>query len=447
MYKFILLFFLISFNAYSQGFEKVYSPEGGSSFVQTPDSGFIITIPAQNNWTTPDGFLKVNKSGDSSSFIPSTLFYERIIHSYDFGYIVINNQSQRLARLNNLLDTVWTAQLPIADAITGLIEMPDSSIIISALRYAHAGSCETRVHRFDKNGVYQWISWGMQNDCSNEYICATDTLIYSVVLSYGWSDHMEIIQYSLASGDSLWAKHYMDSVTHTTPYSPWEITATSSALYICGGYFMSTPVSMDQLIMKANLNGDTLWTRKYSYGFFNNIISAPDGKLYCTAFNFSDSLILCAIDSSGNLLWSKKYKMLHGTSASDLIYTNDNHLAVLGIAKDTIANKYYTYLLKTDTTGIIQTNSFLPIIPKKTFSFDYRSTENEIHFSNDFGLNDYEVVVYNISGVEVLKRKFSSDHGTLKTDQLQIGKYIVVIRDSFNYESAYNFTKALFSQY
>ncbi|TRZ74299.1 MAG: hypothetical protein D4R97_04220, partial [Bacteroidetes bacterium] len=91
------------------------------------------------------------------------------------------------------------------------------------------------------------------------------------------------------------------------------ITTSDSCFVLAGQKGDNTGVTTDALITKINMAGDTLWTRTFDAGQVETVMAVKetlDKGFIITgitkdAYNFSDEIFVCKINSSGNQQWIK----------------------------------------------------------------------------------------------------------------------------------------------
>jgi hypothetical protein len=150
-------------------------------------------------------------------------------------------------------------------------------------------------------------------------------------------------------GTPLWSKKYSGGYNH----NPECIKQTSDGGYIvCGGTQAYGAGDLDLYVMRLDAAGAVLWTRTIgdadtNYGF--SIFQTPDGGFILNGSNVSAgpvyAALLCRIDASGNLLWSKKYPGTRDGYGLELL---SNGFLLTGRSTGTAQNPF---LIKTDTLG------------------------------------------------------------------------------------------------
>ncbi|MBL0339740.1 MAG: T9SS type A sorting domain-containing protein [Bacteroidetes bacterium] len=153
-----------------------------------------------------------------------------------------------------------------------------------------------------------------------------------------------------SAGVVQWKKTYGTSLIETGKY----IIQTSDGGYLMTGTIRLTNLNEDILLVRTDVNGDTLWTRSYGnanndYG--NSVIELPSGNFLVTGSCVigSTKATVLRLDASGNLLSSN-----FNTS----IYASPNMRAnIIGPTSLVLTGTFATEI-QTDTLGIYagQTN-------------------------------------------------------------------------------------------
>ena len=114
------------------------------------------------------------------------------------------------------------------------------------------------------------------------------------------------------NGDSVWTKHFKNGSAGCWGNS---VIQTNDGSYILTGLITDSITGYQNLyIIKTNSNGDSLWTKKILYGNFNignSIVLTSDNNYFITGAttynNIPHDLLILKIDSSGTILWMKSY--------------------------------------------------------------------------------------------------------------------------------------------
>jgi hypothetical protein len=148
-----------------------------------------------------------------------------------------------------------------------------------------------------------------------------------------------------------------------------------------GGYILCTDSPPEQdtavaqkgygYLIKMSPQGQTQWIKKYpKTNYFmksydgNSVFQTSDGGYIIGTDQYTNSnpslyqgttaIYLIKTDVSGNMLWSKTYAGVGNSSCFCIKQTADLGYIVCGNTTDTIQNIQYTYLLKTDNSGVAQ---------------------------------------------------------------------------------------------
>jgi len=134
-------------------------------------------------------------------------------------------------------------------------------------------------------------------------------------------------------GNEEWRKNYVFSGPGLTSLN--NIIQLSDGSYIIGG----TKLSSERIVLiKTNNQGDTLWTKMYSYNGLDSRLSSmkllsDSGFIMCGEVLFASPPGLRAyvirVDSNGNLLWQN-------------VYMDSTHNSVQDIVQDNSGNYYYS---------------------------------------------------------------------------------------------------------
>ncbi|MCC6867158.1 MAG: hypothetical protein IT280_13470, partial [Ignavibacteria bacterium] len=105
--------------------------------------------------------------------------------------------------------------------------------------------------------------------------------------------------------------------------------------------------------LKINKFGDTLWTRYIDTAYGKTVVPSGDGG--CVITGIRDAAFTTKIDSSGNIVWFKKYSGNIVFTGHDIIKSNDGGYLVCGTAFYNIG-----YIFKIDSQGEIEWEKFYP---------------------------------------------------------------------------------------
>lgn len=264
---------------------------------QTEDSGFVVIGSSEdtiNGWWQLIMTFKIDKFGNLiwSKFYEGQQGYA-IEETNDNGFIMIAEFGEKVIKTNMLGDTVWTKDYQT---------IPTS------------GSSGAYIHQTPDNGYvfggYYYTVGGTKSGCN---LIKIDSL-----------------------GNVIWSKNYQRS-----GYT-W---GTSMQLTRDGGYILAGTMNLqtgsdDFFLIKADANGDTLWTRSYGTPLADDawhVREANDGGYIISGGTGYNLTYVVRTDSLGTLLWSKHFQ---GGARSDCQQTVDGDYIMAG-----------GYITRTDSNG------------------------------------------------------------------------------------------------
>ncbi|MBL0065995.1 MAG: T9SS type A sorting domain-containing protein [Bacteroidetes bacterium] len=230
-----------------------------------------------------------------------------------------------------------------------------------------------RIWKIDSTN--QSVLWSTEvnkvSNCSNtSFINSPDT---SLVVACGdFSNPFPHLILAKVSTDSTltWKKDYGFPANINAGYAGNSVTSTNDSAYLAVGYKVSgsTQSFIDLLLLKADNNGDSLWTKTYTVrnsNDFPSVIQTRDGgfaligtvQYPSSGSGFDYRILLMKTNSNGDSLWSREFTGLGLNQARQLIETNDGGFAIIGTTTDQSTNDTYFYFIKTDSTGSLITST------------------------------------------------------------------------------------------
>jgi hypothetical protein len=135
-----------------------------------------------------------------------------------------------------------------------------------------------------------------------------------------------------------------------------SVQQTTDGGYIISGDFSSNGSSSDIYLVKANENGDTLWTKTYGAQFGasgNSVQQTTDGGYIITGYyahgTGDDDVFLIKTGVFGDTLWTKTYGGQYRDGGASVQQTIDDGYIITGWIDD--GNNYNVYLIKTNENG------------------------------------------------------------------------------------------------
>jgi len=315
-----------------QTFQKTFGGLGNekaNSIQQTLDGGFIITGGTENFApTAPDVYLiKTDANGDT-------------MWTKTFG--------------GDSIDEGWAVQ-----------QTADLGYIIAGETWSFgAASQSVYLVKTDAGGNAQWskiyggccnqAGWSVQQTADLGYI------ITGFTGSFGAGGVADVYLIKTdALGDTLWTKTYGESGTDVGR----SVQQTADLGYIITGqYYNPITLTANVVLIKTDVNGDTLWTKTYG-GIYveggNSVQQTADNGYIITGNTVSFSgipgsisnLYLIKTNSLGDTLWTKSFGVTDNDGGTSVRQTIDGGYIVSGYSYDPISLDHDVYLIRTDANG------------------------------------------------------------------------------------------------
>ncbi len=271
----------------------------------------------------------------------------------------------------------------------------DNGFIINGASFSFGiGNVDATLMKTDNQGQIIWsFAYGTTEYDNSEF--AIETFDHKIVCS-GRSNLQAglptaaIIFKTNSAGHLLWSKSYggtgNDDLVQIIETSDNGYAAIGSSESLSSG-------SSDILFIRTDINGDTLFTRSYGtieYEAGLSIIQLPDNGFIITGRQITYPLgnqeadgLLLRTDSSGNLLWSKKYGDALWEELTAVRLLPDSGYILSGSTSSFGAGSYDILLMKTDSAGNVQWS--------KTFGDLQTDAGYDIHVNpdNSFVLSGY----------------------------------------------------------
>ena len=138
-----------------------------------------------------------------------------------------------------------------------------------------------------------------------------------------------------ADGTDVWSQwYYINDWCAGT-----AIISTRDSMIVAAGYTKAyTITDFDALLIKTDMNGDTLWTRTFGdedWQEATGLIEAYDNTFVLSGFTSSNrkdhsSFLMMKFDKRGNLLWHNSFKRKSQDYAKAIVETRDNGILLAG---------------------------------------------------------------------------------------------------------------------
>jgi hypothetical protein len=170
----------------------------------------------------------------------------------------------------------------------------------------------------------------------------------------------------LDADDSIeWVKIFVDT-SYNLGFQSYSVIQTLDGGYLISGYQDSIVLNGGLpylgMLIKTDANGDSTWCKYFYYPNtamqFYCAVQNSVGEFYIAAEHrtvnpTAYSLILLKADINGDTLWSRSFSGYGGATPNAIILDSAENPMVLGLTEDTTSHQFYIYLIKTDTSGNI----------------------------------------------------------------------------------------------
>jgi len=292
--------------------------EGARNIIKTSDGGFAIIgeKDCPNNSTDPSAYLlKLDANGDSlwGKYLHQSYGYGYSIQqTNDDGYIIATSYYNLglLIRTNSLGDTLWTKTY--GDSLSTSFEevklTNDGGYIVVGENSTTSSNSDDHafVLKTDSLGNVEWykIHGGALHTegrdilqlANNDYI-----VLGQQSVSLGSQYPLSFLLKTDVNGDTLWVKKY--------PYNnfAWQVIQTTD-----GGFLLGTQ-GYSFLMIKTDSNGDTLWSSDINLGsvMFGSVKQTFDGGYVIIGSTNQwqgndEGVCLIKLNASGNIISSTK---------------------------------------------------------------------------------------------------------------------------------------------
>lgn len=261
-------------------------------------------------------------------------------------------------------DVLWTKTFGgnNSDIGNSVVQTEDGGFFIIGFKDFIPGQLNTGdvwLIKTDSNGDTLWTKTygdtsGRDEGYAIQKVSSGGYIISGLTTSFGAGSTDAYVIRINDNGDTLWTKTYGgESEEYTT-----KIEQTSDGGFILVGRTYSYGLgSTDVWLIRANENGDTLWTRTFGTAgvdFGNSVQETSDGGFIVTGrlMSFSTGtpdLYLVRTDSNGDSLWTKSYNgpltPFSLDEGKDVHQLSDDGFLVAGVSDGRL------FLLRTDDNG------------------------------------------------------------------------------------------------
>ncbi len=299
----------------------------------------------------------------------------------------------------------------------GIVQLEDSSYVITGSSSSWSESSQAFLLKIDAEGNYLWSQsyGGAESEAGKRVLYNADLGYYIAGFSnsFGVGDFDAYLVKTDLNGNKLWEK------TYGKP-SNWErindaIWTKDSTILMVGEVQAINGEASDILIIHADKNGDTLWTKTIgSIGEdrANSIIGVQDslfiigGEMFIPDSNLVKGFIL-KMNAQGTIIWENTVSDLAGKYGVSDLSLGLNKIYVIGF-REVNPEKFdeYAGIFDLDSNLIYQnTNENLdPIVSTYFSEVSFLSSQNKIviaygKINSGFEEQDYNIFVANFDGI------------------------------------------------
>jgi len=221
----------------------------------------------------------------------------------------------------------------------GIVQLEDSSFVITGSSSSWGGSSQAFLLKIDTAGNYLWSQsyGGPESEEGKRVLYNADLGFYIAGFSnsFGSGDFDAYLVKTDLNGNKLWEKTYGTENWERIHDAVWT---KDSTILMVGEVQSTNGVSSDILIIHADQNGDTLWTKTFgSIGEdrANTIISIQDslfvigGEMFIPDSNLVKGFIL-KMNAEGTIIWEDTVSDLVGKYGVSDLSLGLNKIYVIG---------------------------------------------------------------------------------------------------------------------
>ncbi len=354
--------------------------------------------------------------------------------------------------LNNFGDTLWlkhygTDSLDQANQIIQTIDGGYATIGLSAGYWSSYQNIY--LVKTTNTGIISWTKQiGGQGQENGAAIVQSNTGEYFIggASSYNSSGLLDFYLIKVdVNGDTLWTKKYGGIQNE-------ELTSMQQTLdggFILSGYSESFSYgSKDYYLIKTNIVGDTIWTKHYGGNLdeiSKSVKQTLDGGYIITGYSQSfgistENMYVVKINYLGDTLWTKTYGQSGRYSwGNDIIQTADGGYAITGLIKTASPNGGYDlYLVKIDASGTVQWENEFKVEPSNS---SFTSSDGRSILQTSDGGFAISGTWFSGSTYELLLIK-TDNNGTVGIDELTNDVSFKLFPNPFNQSTTLEFANS-----
>jgi hypothetical protein len=352
-------------------FAKTYGGTSASSVQQTSDGGYILAGYTSSFGAGGDDIFLIKTDANGNVQWAKTYGGTRNDRAYsvqqtsDGGYIVagitysfgVDSGDIFLIKTDANGNVIWAKTYGGTryDWASSVQQTSDGGYIVAGWTWSFgAGWDDIFLIKTDANGNIQWAktyegtyydwAYSVQQTSDGGYIVAGGTSF--------WGDYVFLIKTD-ANGNIIWSKTYIGTD---------DIWAHSVQQASDGGYIVAGNIGYyDIFLIKTDANGNIQWAKTYGGTDWDEAYSVQqtsDGGYILAGGTYSfgaggADIFLIKTDANGNIIWAKTYGGTYGDRAYSVQQTSDGGYIVAGYTASFGAGSSDIFLIKTDADGNI----------------------------------------------------------------------------------------------
>jgi hypothetical protein len=241
-----------------------------------------------------------------------------------------------------------------------LIQTTDSGYLLLCTSNSFSNSSDIYLLKVDKQGNYEWQrTYGgnqIEGACKIKFTQDGNIVMAGHTSSYLNTSYDFYLIKANTNGDTLWTKHYG---TNEWDFANSMDTCADGGFIMAGKTYDTGNAYSDILIVKTDADGNEQWQKKLGGSLddvANSIISIPNGYIICGTTSSigmgEKDIYVIKTDLNGNIIWERTFGEMHNDEGMSCYLDNENILMIAGkITLNTYPNNFNTFLLKLRLDG------------------------------------------------------------------------------------------------
>jgi len=241
-----------------------------------------------------------------------------------------------------------------------LIQTPDTGYLLLCTSNSFSNSSDIYLLKVDKSGAYMWQhTYGgneIEGACKIKLTDDGNIAMAGHTSSYLNTSYDFYLIKANMNGDTLWTKHYG---TNEWDFANSMDTCADGGFIMAGKTYDTGNAYSDILIVKTDADGNELWQKKIGGGLddvANSIISIPGGYIVCGSTESigmgGNDIYVFKTDLNGNIIWERTFGEIYNDEGTTCFLDNENLIVVGGkMTLSSYPNNFNTFLVKLRLDG------------------------------------------------------------------------------------------------